>query len=224
MRDLVPGGAAERAGLRSGDVILGIGHHMLNKAADAPPELLRHRSARRSTTSCGAAARSSRRRSSLTPYRLGSATYFYFVFLGLLFFVLGAFVVSRRPDDSAVQVFYVLCILFMQFFVCRLRPSSYYWIDYVVQVAGTLALFLLPAVFLHFFLLFPEKKTFRFADRARRASPPAPPALGALQRFLNGSPLLLAILYSLPPVLYVLQMAGYRQGGAAPPHLRRARR
>ncbi len=102
---------------------------------------------------------------SLTPYRLGSPTYYYFVFLGLLFFVLGVFVVSRRPDDSAVQVFYVLCVLFMEFFVCRLRPSSYYWIDYVVQIAGTLALFLLPAVFLHFFLLFPEKKTFRFAER-----------------------------------------------------------
>ena len=43
VRDLVPGGAAERAGLKSGDVILGIGHHMLDKAADAPPVLLQHR-------------------------------------------------------------------------------------------------------------------------------------------------------------------------------------
>jgi serine phosphatase RsbU (regulator of sigma subunit) len=67
-------------------------------------------------------------------------------------------------------------------------------------------------VFLHFFLLFPEKKTFRFADR-RPGEPPAPGFVAALQGFLNGSPLLLAVLYSLPPVLYVLQMAGYQQGG-----------
>ncbi|HEX7528917.1 MAG TPA: hypothetical protein VF425_07390, partial [Thermoanaerobaculia bacterium] len=147
----------------------------------------------------------------LTPFRLGSASYFSFAFLGLLFFVLGAFVVSRRADDPAVQVFYVLCILFMLFFICRLRPSSYYWIDYVVQVAGTLALFLLPAVFLHFFLLFPSKKIFRFAERARGEAPAAP-WLFALQRFLNRSPLLLTLLYTLPPVLYVLQMAGSGRG------------
>ena len=212
VRDLVPGGAAERAGLKSGDVILKIGHRMLNKATDAPPELLRHKVGEKVDYLVRRGGNVFETKVSLTPYRLGSATYYYFVFLGLLFFALGVFVVARRPDDSAVQVFYVLCILFMEFFVCRLRPSSYYWIDYVVQIAGTLALFLLPAVFLHFFLLFPEKKTFRFADR-RPGQPAAPPALEALQRFLNGSPLLLAILYSLPPVLYVLQMAGYRYGG-----------
>ncbi|MGZ5381975.1 MAG: hypothetical protein ACXWFQ_08935, partial [Thermoanaerobaculia bacterium] len=196
----------------SGDVILGIGHRMLNKAADAPPELLRHRVGEKVDYLVRRGGGVFETKVSLTPYRLGSATYYYFVFLGLLFFVLGVFVVSRRPDDSAVQVFYVLCILFMLFFICRLRPSSYYWIDYVVQVAGTLALFLLPAVFLHFFLLFPKKKTFRFADRAPGEAPPAP-WLFALQRFLNRSPLLLTLLYTLPPVLYVLQMAGARGGG-----------
>jgi serine phosphatase RsbU (regulator of sigma subunit) len=212
IRDLVPGGAAEKAGLRTGDTVLGIGHRMLNKAAEAPPELRRHHA--------GEAVDYLVRRGSdvfetkvvLTPFRLGSATYFYFAFLGLLFFVLGAFVVSRRPDDPAVQVFYVLCILFMLFFICRLRPSSYYWIDYVVQVAGTLALFLLPAVFLHFFLLFPAKKTFRFAERAP-GQPPSSRGLASLQYFLNRSPLLLTLLYTFPPVLYVLQMAGSGRGG-----------
>ena len=34
VRDIVPGGAAEKAGLRTGDTVLGIGHHMLNKAAE----------------------------------------------------------------------------------------------------------------------------------------------------------------------------------------------
>ena len=212
VRDLVPGGAAETAGLRPGDVILGIGHRMLNKAADAPPELLRHKVGEKVDYLVRRGNDVFETKVSLTPFRLGSVTYFYFAFLGLLFFALGVFVVVRRPDDSAVQVFYVLCLLFMEFFVCRLRPASYYWIDYVVQIAGTLALFLLPAVFLHFFLLFPEKKRFRFAER-RPDQAPAPASLVALQRFLNGSPLLLALLYSLPPVLYVLQMAGYRYGG-----------
>ncbi len=213
IRDLVPGGAAEKAGLRTGDTVLGIGHHMLNKAAEAPAELRRHRAGEAVDYLVRRGEDVFETKLVLTPFRLGSASYFYFAFLGLLFFVLGAFVISRRPDDPAVQVFYVLCILFMLFFICRLRPSSYYWIDYVVQVAGTLALFLLPAVFLHFFLLFPKKKTFRFADRAPGEAPAAP-WLSALQRFLNRSPLLLTLLYTLPPVLYVLQMAGARGGGS----------
>ena len=211
VRDLVPGGAAEKAGLRTGDTVLGIGHRMLNKAAEAPPELRRHVAGEAVDYLVSRGGEVFETKVVLTPFRLGSASYFYFAFLGLLFFVLGAFVVSRRPDDPAVQVFYVLCILFMLFFICRLRPSSYYWIDYVVQVAGTLALFLLPAVFLHFFLLFPAKKTFRFAERAAGEALAAP-WLGALQRFLNRSPLLFTLLYTLPPVLYVLQMAGAHQG------------
>ena len=211
VRDLVPGGAAEKAGLRTGDTILGIGHRMLNKAAEAPPELRRHGAGEAVDYLVSRGGEVFETKLVLTPFRLGSASYFYFAFLGLLFFVLGAFVVSRRPDDPAVQVFYVLCLLFMLFFICRLRPSSYYWIDYVVQVAGTLALFLLPAVFLHFFLLFPAKKTFRFAERAAGV-PPSAPWLGTLQRFLNRSPLLFTLLYTLPPVLYVLQMAGMHQG------------
>ena len=212
VRDLVPGGAAEKAGLRTGDTVLGIGHRMLNKAAEAPPELRRHVAGEAVDYLVSRGGEVFETKVVLTPFRLGSASYFYFAFLGLLFFVLGAFVVSRRPDDPAVQVFYVLCILFMLFFICRLRPSSYYWIDYVVQVAGTLALFLLPAVFLHFFLLFPAKKTFRFAERIAGEAPAAP-WLGALQRFLNRSPLLFTLLYTLPPALYVLQMAGARHGG-----------
>ncbi|HMA28993.1 MAG TPA: PDZ domain-containing protein, partial [Thermoanaerobaculia bacterium] len=211
VRDLVPGGAAEKAGLRTGDTVLGIGHHMLNKAAEAPTELRRHRAGEAVDYLVRRGGNVFETKLVLTPFRLGSASYFYFAFLGLLFFVLGAFVISRRADDPAVQVFYVLCILFMLFFICRLRPSSYYWIDYVVQVAGTLALFLLPAVFLHFFLLFPKRKTFRFADRVPGEAPPAP-WLSMLQRFLNRSPLLLTLLYTLPPVLYVLQMAGPRGG------------
>ena len=206
IRDLVPGGGAERAGLRSGDVILGIGHRILNRAADAPSELRRHRIGESVEYLVRRGDRLFEVQVVLTPFRLGSGTYLYYALLGALFFALGFFVVNRRPDDPAVAVFYILCILFMLFFVCRLRPSSYYWIDYFVQVAGTLALFLLPAVFLHFFLLFPRRKVFRFAG------PSSPRPLAGLQAFLNGSPLLFTLLYTLPPILYVLQMAAHRAG------------
>jgi serine phosphatase RsbU (regulator of sigma subunit) len=210
IHDLVPRGAAEQAGLKPGDVILGIGHRMLNRATEAPSELRRHRIGESVDYLVRRGDKIFEAPVVLSSYRLGSGTYLYYALLGLLFFALGVFVVSRRPEDPAVVVFYVLCILFMLFFVCRLRPSSYYWIDYFVQVAGTLALFLLPAVFLHFFLLFPRRKVFRFAG------PETPRALRALQEFLNGSPLFFTLLYTLPPVLYLLQMVGYMRGGTHP--------
>lgn len=206
VRDLVPGGAAEKAGLKPGDVILGIGGRMLRSPADAPAELLRHEIGEAVRYLVDRQGNVFEAALTLAPYRAASLSYFYYATLGAAFFVLGAFVAARRPNDPAVTVFYVLCILFMLFFVCRLRPLSYYWIDYLVQVAGTLALFLLPAVFLHFFLLFPTRKVFRFADaRPGEAAPPR--LLAALQEFLNGSPLFFTVLYTLPPVFYVLQMA-----------------
>ncbi len=206
IRDLVPGGSAEQADLRPGDVILGIGHRIVSRAADAPPELRRHRVGEGVDYLVRRDDRIFEARVVLSPFRVGSGTYLYFALLGALFFGLGLFVVSRRPGDPAAGVFYVLCILFMLFFVCRLRPSSYYWIDYFVQVAGTLALFLLPAVFLHFFLLFPRRKVFRFAGSE------SPSPLRRFQGFLNGSPLLFTLLYTLPPLFYVLQMAAHRAG------------
>lgn len=206
IRDLVPGGAAEQAGLRPGDVILGIGHRIVSRAAEAPPELRHHRVGEGVDYLVRRGDRIFEVKVVLSPFRLGSGTYLYYVLLGALFFGLGLFVVSRRPGDPAAAVFYVLCILFMLFFVCRLRPSSYYWIDYFVQVAGTLALFLLPAVFLHFFLLFPRRKVFHFAG------PESPVPLRRFQEFLNGSPLLFTLLYTLPPLFYVLQMAAHRAG------------
>jgi hypothetical protein len=141
VRDLVPGGAAEKAGIRAGDVILGIGHKMLNKPIDAPPELRRHGIGEKVAYLVRRAGQTRELNVVLSHVRLGSASYFYYALLGGLFFGLGMFVLSQRQDDPAAQIFFVLCTLFMLFFVCRLRPSSYYWIDYFVQVAGTLALF-----------------------------------------------------------------------------------
>ena len=77
---------------------------------------------------------------------------------------------------------------------------------------GVVGFLLLGAVFLHFFLLFPRRKVFRFAEARPGEEPPAAP-LVLLQRFLNGSPALFVILYTLPPAFYALQMAVLRKSG-----------
>ncbi len=214
VRDLVPSGPAEKAGILPGDAILGIGRRMLRSPSDAPPELRRHEVGESVVYLVERGGKVFETTVLLASYRAASLSYLYYAVLGAVFFALGLFVVTRRPGDAAGTVFFILCILFMLFFACRLRPSSYYWIDYFVQVAGTLALFLLPAVFLHFFLLFPSRKVFRFAEPRAGEHLPSP-FLTRLQSFLNGSPSFYSVLYLLPPAFYVLQMALLTKPGAS---------
>ena len=209
VQDLVPGGGADKAGLRPGDVVLGIGHRMLARPVDAPAELRRHAVGEQVLYLVQRGDQVFEVTVALSAYRAASFSYFYFAILGFGFLALGAFVLAMRPNDPATGVFFLLCTLFLLFFVCRLRPLSYYWVDYFVQLAGTFALFLLPAVFLHFFLLFPSRKQLHFADGAAAGKR----LLEELQKFLNGSPLFFVLLYTLPPATYVVQMASYARAG-----------
>ena len=91
----------------------------------------------------------------------------------------------------------------MLFFVCRLRPASYWWIDVFVQNTGTVSLFLLPAAFLHFFLIFPRPKRLNFARPDEWTGDPPPAWKLRLQDFLSASPSLLYLLYAVPPTVFL---------------------
>ncbi|HET9765560.1 MAG TPA: SpoIIE family protein phosphatase, partial [Thermoanaerobaculia bacterium] len=88
--------------------------------------------------------------------RIGSLAYLGAALLGFAFFAVGSFVLGRRPELLAARLFYLLSALFLVFLVCRMRPASYSAIDVFVLQTGTFALLLLPATFLHFFLVFPR--------------------------------------------------------------------
>src|SRR6266496_1099893 len=166
VRASVPGGPAESAGIRSGDCVLGIGKRLVNSTSDASAELRKH--AIGETVSylyqrgrCGGEAKAEMHTTPvrLSSERLGGTTYLYAAALGFLFF-----------------------------FVCRLRPASYWWIDLFVQNTGTVSLFLLPAVFLHFFLIFPRPKEFTFARPDEWTGEPPPLWKRRLQDFLSATP------------------------------------
>ena len=210
VRAVARGSGAEAAGIRAGDVITGINRRMVNTPSDASRELLKCRIGSRVLYQI------ERGRFHLmevpvvlSGQRIGDPTYLYEATIGFLFFFIGLFVFWKRPDDNAVSLFFVLCVLFLLFFVCRLRPSSYWWIDLFVQNTGTISLFLLPAVFLHFFLVFPRPTRLRFAEPKDAFAPPPPALLKSLQDFLNGSPLLYLLIYSLPPIFSIIDF--YRQ-------------
>lgn len=219
------GGPARAAGIAPGDCVLGIGKRLVNSISDASAELRNHRIGEEARylvrrgrcpqpgVSDSAAGQMRTVPVRLSSERLGGKTYLYYAVLGFLFFLIGFFVLQRRPDDRSARIFFLLCVLFMLFFVCRLRPASYWWIDVFVQNTGTVSLFLLPAVFLHFFLIFPRPKRLTFATPDEWTGEPPSAWKVRLQEFLSASPSLLYVLYAIPPVVFLYdvfrQLRGY---------------
>jgi serine phosphatase RsbU (regulator of sigma subunit) len=203
VRSVEPGGPAQAAGIQAGDRVIGIGRKLVNRTSDASEELLEHRIGetvpylvRRGESLLTLPVR-------LASIRLGGTTYLYSAALGFLFFLIGLFVFRNRPDDRAARVFFLLCVLFLLFFVCRLRPASYWWIDVFVQNTGTVSLFLLPAVFIHFFLIFPRPKQLSFARNDEWTGEPPARFKVWLQDFLSASPGLFYLLYAIPPFVFL---------------------
>jgi serine phosphatase RsbU (regulator of sigma subunit) len=214
VRATVPDSPAARAGIPPGDCIVGIGNRLVNSISDASAELRKHRIGStvpylvrrgpcRVQPQAGEAAELRTVAVRLSSERLGGKTYLYAAILGFLFFFIGLFVFRNRPDDRAARIFFLLCVLFLLFFVCRLRPASYWWIDVFVQNTGTVSLFLLPAVFLHFFLIFPRPKRLAFARADEWTGEPAAAWKRWLQDFLSASPQLLYLIYSIPPLVFL---------------------
>ncbi len=214
IRASTPGGPAARAGIPPGDCVLGIGRRLVNSISDASAELRKHavgetvpyliRKGPCPATVLGDAGGEVRKVPvRLSAERLGGKTYLYAAVLGFLFFFIGLFVFRKRPEDRSARIFFLLCVLFMLFFVCRLRPASYWWIDVFVQNTGTVSLFLLPAAFLHFFLIFPRPKRLAFAAPDEWTGDPPARWKTWLQDFLSASPALLYILYAIPPTVFL---------------------
>jgi serine phosphatase RsbU (regulator of sigma subunit) len=219
VRAVFPGGPSQVAGIRAGDCVVGIGKRLVNSTSDASAELRKHEIGQTVSylfhrSPCGADTRGDLHTVPvrLSSERLGGTTYLYSAALGFLFFFIGFFVFYRRPEDRAARIFFLLCVLFLLFFVCRLRPASYWWIDLFVQNTGTVSLFLLPAVFLHFFLIFPRPKELTFARPDEWTGEPPPRWKEKLQDFLSASPTLFYLLYSIPPIVFLYDVMRQLRG------------
>jgi hypothetical protein len=212
VRAVEAGRPAQTAGIQPGDRIVGIGRRMVNTASDASEELLKHRIGESVPYLISRGGNLRTIPVTLSYVRLGGTTYLYAAGIGFLFFLIGLFVFRHRPDDRAARLFFLLCVLFLLFFVCRLRPASYWWIDVFVQNTGTVCLFLLPAVFLHFFLVFPRPKRLSFA-KSDEWTGDAPPAWKVrLQEFLSASPGLFYLLYAIPPFVFLYDVLRQMRG------------
>ncbi len=202
VRQVVPSSGADRAGIRPGDVIVGIDRVVLDSTTHAQEMLNRHRFGDRVPYLVRSGGRIFEVEVELGRRLVGDASYLVAVVLGFTFFLVGSFVVARQPRLPASRVFATMCSLFMLFLVCRLRPASYSWVDTFVLTTGTVALLFLPAAFLHFFLIFP-----RSIWEWRRD--PIADMLGWIARRSRK----LVPVYLLPPVVYVVTVLWSRETG-----------
>ena len=158
---IVPGGAADIAGMQVGDVIEGIDYEAIRnprhaaellqskKVGDHVPYLFR-RGDRVLTADLELGS------TRMTSVRI----YLVYCALGLIYFLAGTHVFWRNPMLVPARLFYLLCTLFLlYFFSASERSVYYYWSDLFVRNIGTFASLMVPPLFLHFFLVFPQRRT-----------------------------------------------------------------
>ncbi len=116
----------------------------------------------------------------LTSTRANLQDYLVNLVLAMVYLGIGFWVYLRSRNERPAALFYMLCLFFTLYFVTNLNQVSYYLGAIITQNIGALARFTLPAVFLHFFLIFPSRKA-----------------------MLARHPILTPLLYVMPMMLYL---------------------
>lgn len=204
VRRVVAGSGADTAGIRPGDVILGIDRSVLKSSSQAAELLNRRRIGDTVPYLVQSAGHVQEVEVRLGRRQIGDTMYLLGCLLGFAFFFVGLFVFSRQPRLPAARVFFMMSILFLLFLVCRLRPASYSWIDGFVLTTGTLALLFMPATFLHFFIIFPRRIWLWRQDPIARTA-----------GWLANRNLLIPVVYMVPPAAYAATITAARLRGRA---------
>ena len=116
----------------------------------------------------------------LTSTRVNLQDYIVNLLLALVYLGIGFWVYLRSGNERPAALFFMLCLSFTLYFVTNLNQVSYYLGAIITQNIGAFARFMLPAVFLHFFLIFPSRK-----------------------RMLTQHPFLTPLLYVMPMMFYL---------------------
>ena len=154
--EIAPRTAAERAGIRPGDVLIAIGSHAIEEPTDVVTVLHQAESGQRVQYTL---LRESRQVVELTlaPLPRGNtALYFVLAAVGIFTLIVGAAVRLRRPSDQATLHFFWLCLAFFGTFTFSFN-GRLDRLDWVFYWGDAISILLLPPLFLHFTLVFPDR-------------------------------------------------------------------
>jgi sigma-B regulation protein RsbU (phosphoserine phosphatase) len=152
IRDIVPGGVAEKAGLQDGDILISINGKRFRHGLEAQAIL--------NKVSEGGTAQYviERAGTRLTlPVTIGRQFGLHWLaqyLLGFFFVVIGYVVGVSKPKERVPQLFFLLSISCMILFNNQVRSPGFSW----ELINSALSAILFPAIFVHFFLHFPFTK------------------------------------------------------------------
>jgi len=157
---VTPDGPGDRAGIREGDLLESIDKKPIHTAADAGRQIFGDdvwsqviyvlvRNGEKFQTSLV-----------LVPQKAAGTTVRYYLSLvGLIYLIIGTFILFRRWTAPKSLHFYIFCLASFILYTFSYTGKLNLF-DWTVYWLGVFALLLQPALFLHFCLGFPEQNTF----------------------------------------------------------------
>ena len=171
-----PDGPGDRAGIHEGDLLEAIGRTPIHTAADASRETFHNELWSQVEYTLVRNGEKFQIPLILGEQKAPATVRYYLSLVGLIYLLVGTFILLRRWSAPKSLHFYVFCLasFILYTFAYTGKLSLFDWMVYWLEV---FALLLQPVLFLHFCLGFPEQNTFL---RGRRYIIPALYVPGAL--------------------------------------------
>ncbi|MGE5244469.1 MAG: ATP-binding protein [Betaproteobacteria bacterium] len=154
--EIAAGSAAERAGIRRGDILVAVNRTPVDTPADVIEFQHGGHSGTRLTYDLLRLGTKQALQVTLAPAPEGTWLYFALAGVGLFTLLVGASVRLRRPRDQATLHFFWLCVAFFGAFTFSFN-GPFDRLDWVFYWGDAVAMALLPPLLLHFTLVFPER-------------------------------------------------------------------
>ena len=155
---VTPDGPGDRSGIREGDILESIDKKPVHAAADVSRQIFSVDVWSQVNYALSRNGEKFQTSLVLVPQKAASTIRYYLSVVGLIYLVIGTFILVRRWTAPKSLHFYIFClasfILYTLSFTGKLNLF-----DWAVYWLGVFALILQPALFLHFCLSFPEQNT-----------------------------------------------------------------
>jgi PAS domain S-box-containing protein len=155
---VTPDGPGERAGIREGDLLESIDKRPIHTAADAGRQIFSDEVWSQANYLLVRNGEKFQTSLVLVPQKAAASVRYYLSLVGLIYLVVGTYILFRRWTAPKSLHFYVFCLasFILYTFSYTGKLNLFDWTVYWLQVV---ALLIQPALFLHFCLGFPEQNT-----------------------------------------------------------------
>jgi PAS domain S-box-containing protein len=155
---VIPEGPGDRAGIREGDLLESIDKKPVHSAADAERAIFRDDVWSQPTYVVQRNGEKFQTSLVLVPQKAAATVRYYLSLVGLIYLIIGTFILFRRWSAPRSLHFYIFCLASFILYTFSYTGKLNLF-DWTVYWLGVFALLLQPALFLHFCLSFPEQNT-----------------------------------------------------------------